>query len=639
MTTQQPPERQRVSEPASKKDWETNGSLEASEGEPKRKKGLQSDPVIFFSAAGFIIVFVIATLAFGSQAEQFFSSVASGLSHYLGWFYIGGVTAAFLFLVVLFVSRFGNVKLGDDDEEPQYRLGSWFAMLFAGGLGATLMFWGVAEPLNHAVNPPQGDFPPMSLPAIEQAFGYAFYHFGIHMWVIFALPGLAFGYFIYKRKLPPRLSSVFAPILHRKIYQTEGKIIDALSIIGTTFGIAISVGLGTLQINAGLNILWGVPLAGWVEFSIILIITVVASLSVASGLDRGIKRLSNINIVMAVMLMVFILLAGPTLKLLNFIVESFGIYATWMPELMFWTDSFDANPGWLSAWTVFYWAWTICWSPFIGMFFARISRGRTIREFIGGVLLLPTLFVVIWFAIFGGAGVDAEQQNPGSLADRVVGEGDAPFALFGLLGEYPLATIVSAFAIVIIVIFFITSMDSAALVNDMFATGEENKTPTYYRVGWAVAIGAVTAAIVLVGQDSGIATLQNVVIIIALPFFIMQFIMMYAVFRGLIEDSAAQRRIMTRTWKKTDSPEKLEKHEAQPAPGFDEDGNPLESTQYTYDEDGNLVIPGNVVIGGNLGVSGDLEGMDEDAQSPKDRDHRIIEQSRPTPKNSDGTTE
>ncbi|AWB82639.1 multidrug DMT transporter permease [Corynebacterium yudongzhengii] len=604
------------SEPLSSQDHEKQKS---------QKKGLQSDPFIFCGALGFIVVFVVVTLAFGTRSQQFFASVADGLVNNLNWFYIGGVSTAFLFLIGLFVSRFGNVRLGDDDEEPRYRLSTWFAMLFAGGMGATLMFWGVAEPLNHAVNPPRGDFAPMSPEAIEQAFGFTFYHFGIHMWVIMTLPGLALGYFIYKRKLPPRLSSVFAPILHGRIYSTPGKLIDILAIVGTTFGIAVSIGLGTLQINAGMNILWDVPLIGWVEMAIILAITVAGSISVGTGLDKGIKILSNINMGMAIALMVFILITGPTLKLLNFIVESVGIYAQWLPELMFWTDSFNDNPGWQGSWTVFYWAWSICWSPYVGMFIARISRGRTVREFIGGVLIVPTIFDLVWFAVFGRAGIDAEQDNPGRLTERVVHDGDVPFALFGLLDQYPLAGIVSAFALAVIVIFFITSIDSAALVNDMFATGEENQTPTYYRVGWAVAIGAVTAAIILVGQDTGIDTLQQVVVIVALPFFLIQFIMMYALAKGLVEDSAAQRRVSTRQWEKTDSAEKLEKHEQKSAPGYDENGDPLPANGMTYDEDGNLVIPGDVLIGGNLGVTGDWADRPEEER----RDTRIIEQSRP----------
>ncbi|WP_420830275.1 BCCT family transporter [Corynebacterium uropygiale] len=590
--------------------------------------GIKSDPFIFLSASIFIIAFVILTIVLGDRARTTFTTIAQGLLKNLGWMYIGGVSLMFIFLIGIFASRYGRVKLGDDDDEPEHSLPAWFAMLFAGGVGAVLMFWGVAEPINHVYNVPRADVEPLSEAAIQEAFGFTFYHFCIHMWVILALPGLALGYFIYKRKLPPRLSSVFAPVLGGKIYSTPGKLIDTLSIIGTTFGIAVSVGLGVLQINAGMHKLWGVPEVSWVQLLIILVITAVSCLSVASGLDKGIKLLSNINIAMAVLLLIFILVTGPTLTLLRHTVESFGIYADFLPKNMFWSDSFNNNPGWLGKWTVFYWAWTICWSPYVGMFVARISRGRSVREYIAGVLALPTLFGIIWFAILGRAGIEMELNHPGSLTQPVVVEEDVPAALFNLLAEYPWTGVVSAFSLIVVVIFFITSIDSAALVNDMFATGEENKSPTSYRVLWAVVIGAVAGALLLISPDTGIVTLQEVVIIVAFPFFLIQFVMMYSLVKGMSDDAAAGRQIRTRRWEKTDSPEKLEEHESRPAPGYDEDGNPLPTPVLEHDEDGNIVIPGNVVIGGDLGVKGDMTDDPEEAEDMARR-FKVVEQSRP----------
>ncbi|MFC6316985.1 BCCT family transporter [Corynebacterium gerontici] len=586
-----------------------NNDLSAPSAASQKKKrwGVQSDPFIFYASLGFIGVFVLLTILLGTTARDAFSAVAQGLLRTTGWLYIAGVSVIFIFLVAIFVSRYGRLRLGDDDGEPEYSLPAWFSMLFAGGVGAVLMFWGVAEPLNHAVNVPRQDVDPLSEPAIREAFAYTFYHFGIHMWAILALPGLALGYFIYKRKLPPRVSSVFAPILGSKIYDAPGKLIDVLSIIATTFGIAVSVGLGVLQINAGLNMLWGVPEVSWAQLLIIVVITGVACISVAMGLDRGIKTLSNINIGLAVLLMFFVLFTGPTLTLVRFATESFGIYANELPQIMFWADSFGDNPGWQGKWTVFYWAWTICWSPFVGMFVARISRGRTVREYIGGVLALPAIFSVIWFAIFGRAGIEIEQANPGMLSKPVVEEGNVPFALFGFLQEYPWTGAVSVLALAVVIIFFVTSMDSAGMINDMFATGEEAVTPTWYRVLWVVAIGAVAGALLIISPGVGITTLQEVVIIVAFPFFITQFIMMYSLVKGMMDDSAAERAIKTRQWKKTDTAEKLEAHEAMPAPGYDEEGNELPVVALEHDADGNIVIPGNVVIEGDLGVQGDVE--------------------------------
>lgn len=391
----------------------------------------------------------------------------------------------FLFLVGVFISRFGRLRLGDDNDEPEHGLIAWFCMLFAGGVGAVLMFWGVAEPLNHAVNVPRQDAEPLPEKAITEAFAFTFYHFGIHMWAIFALPGLALGYFIYKRKLPPRVSSVFAPILGSRIYDIPGKLIDALSIIATTFGIAVSVGLGVLQINSGLQRLWGLPEVSWAQLLIILVITAIACVSVASGLEKGIKILSNVNIKLAVLLMLFVLISGPTLTLLRFATESFGIYAKALPDMMFWADSYGDNPGWQGKWTVFYWAWTICWSPYVGMFVARISRGRTVREYIGGVLALPAIFSVIWFAVFGRAGIEIELNEPGKLSGPVVHEGNVPFALFGFFQEYPWTSAVSTLALVIVVIFFITSIDSAGMVNDIFRQGKKKYRPSAIEsCGW-----------------------------------------------------------------------------------------------------------------------------------------------------------
>ena len=547
-----------------------------------RTRRLQSDPLIFFSALGFVLVFVAATLAFGDQARQTYADISGWLMDHFTWLYVGGVSATLIFLIVVFVSRYGNLRLGDDDDEPEYSYPVWFAMLFAAGMGATLMFWGAAEPLNHAYNPPRGGYDSMSRDAIIQAFQFTYYHFGIHMWVIFTLPGLAVGYFVYKRKMPARMSSMFSPLLGGKVYDTPGKLLDALGIIGTVFGLAVSVGLGVLQISAGMNILWDVPLVTPVQIGIICAITIAASISVATGLDKGVKILSNLNIAGTILLMIFVLLTGPTLKLLGQITESVGIYAQSLPELMFWVDSYNDNPGWHATWTAFYWAWTICWSPFVGMFFARISRGRTVREFIGGTLLLPTTFDLIWFSIFGRAAIDMEERDPGVLTTPVVEEGDTPQALFTLLAEYPLYAVTGTLALVVIVFYFVTSMDSAALVMDMFASGEENKSPTFYRVGWVVAVGLVTGALLFI-NDSGIEALQQVVIIIALPFFFMYFVMMYSLIKAMNDDSAAARKTRSRTWEKTDTAEKLEEGENKPAPGYDSEGNEVERPELEYD--------------------------------------------------------
>ncbi|WP_291478966.1 BCCT family transporter [Corynebacterium sp.] len=573
--------------------------------------GRGPDRLVLGVSAGFIVIFVAVCVAFGPRARDTFSVISGWLMTNLNWLYIAGVTVALLFLVALAFSHFGRMRLGPDGEKPEYSLTSWFAMLFAGGLGSVLMFWGVAEPINHAVNVPMQNEEPMSHEAVNQAMGFTMYHFGIHMWVIFALPGLALGYFIYKRNLPPRVSSIFAPILGGAIYAWPGKLIDALAIIGTVFGIAVSLGLGTLQIESGLGRVFGVEGSTLLLVGIIVAIVALASWSVAAGLDKGIKNLSNINIVMAVVLMLFVLATGPTLMLLRGTMDTASLYAEWLPRLMFWSDADEITvDGWQGTWTVFYWAWTICWSPFIGMFVARISKGRTVREFVGGVLALPALFILVWFAVFGFAGLNAERQDPGSISGPVVEQGDAAASLFILLDTLPWTTLVSGFALVVVAIFFVTSIDSAALVTDMFAVGEENVTPTYQRVLWAASIGAVAAAILVMSPQAGIEALQEISIIIGLPFFLMFFVMMYSILKGMNNDYHARPEPRTRQWEKTDSPEALEENERKPAPGYDETGDELPTA--IYDEEGNLIVPGNIIVAGDVGVVGDIGTADPD---------------------------
>lgn len=576
-------------------------------------KNLPTDPLIFTTAMGFIVLFVAVTVVLGDTARDAYSAASEWVTSNLGWLFIGGVSVSFIFLIGLFVSRYGRIQLGDDDEEPQYTIAEWFGMLFAGGTGSMLMFWGVAEPLNHAYNPPLGQ-DPMTREAQNTAMAFTIYHLGIHMWVIMALPGLALGYFIYKRHLPPRVSSIFAPLLGTRIYSWPGKLIDAVAIIGTVVGIAVSVGMGALQINSGAARVIGTPENSMVQLILIAIIIVIASISVARGLDKGIKVLSNANIWAAMALMVFVLLMGPTLTLLRQTVDTAGVYLDALPRVMFWTDSYDVNPNWKQgAWTVFYWAWTICWSPFVGMFIARISRGRTVRQFIAGVIALPTIVSILWFSIFGRAGFELENEQPGILTEPVVEGGDPSPALFILLEQYPLTTLVSVFALFVIMIFFVTSIDSASMVMDMMSTGEENKAPTFYRVLWGVMIGAVAASLLLISGETALEALQSAVIVIGVPFFFLHFIMMYSLVKGMSDDHMAVRKPVTRQWSKADTPEKLEENEAAPAPGYDEEGNELPRFEYTHDEDGRLVIQSDVVVEGEVesGEKSESEGPEE----------------------------
>jgi choline/glycine/proline betaine transport protein len=526
---------------------------------------LRTTPGIFFASAAVAILFVVMTIAFTDTVDEVFSTASNWIMTNLGWFYILGVTTFLLFLVGIALTRYGRVRLGGDDERPEHSNIAWFSMLFAAGIGTILMFWGVAEPISHFANPPMQDVEPRSVEAANEAMGFALYHFGLHTWTIFALPGLCFGYFIYKRHLPPRVSSIFAPILGGRIYGPIGRTIDVVAILGTVFGVATSVGLGTLQINAGLAQLFDIQESGLIQIALIAIVTVMAGVSVALGLDKGIKRLSNLNIGVAVGLLVFVLVTGPSLFLLKGMIESVGIYAEALPRLAFWNDTF-ANSGWQNTWTVFYWAWTITWSPFVGIFIARISRGRTVREFVGGVLGLPVLFSVIWFSIFGMGAFDIELNGDGGLVDRVVGDGDIPGALFEFLSNFPFAGFVSFIAIVLVVIFFVTSVDSTAMVLDMMASGHEEKAPIHQRLFWAVLMGVVAATMLVATGKDGLDALQQVITVVGLPFFVMGWVMIYSLMRGIREDLGERPEPVTRQWPEVHTAEALAAAEELPAP-------------------------------------------------------------------------
>ena len=519
---------------------------------------LRTTPAVFFGAAGVIILFVIATIAFTEPLSQATGAASQWLMVNLGWFYILGVTLFLIFLIYIAASRFGRVKLGPDDEKPEHSNLTWFGMLFAAGIGSILMFWGVAEPVSHFGDPPRAGalgIEPESGAAAVDAINFALYHFTFHTWAIFTLPALGFAYFIHKRNLPPRVSSIFQPILGKRIHGPIGKFIDIVAIIGTVFGVAVSIGLGVLQINGGLGQLFGIPQnAGW-QLIIIGVVTAIAMISVGLGLERGIKVLSNVNIVSAVALLLFVLVAGgATLFMLKGTIESFGSYLYNLPELAFWNDTF-ADTGWQNTWTVFYWAWTITWSPFVGIFIARISRGRTIRQFVIGVLAVPSLFSVIWFGIFGYAALNIELNGEGGLVERVVDDGDIPGALFELLSHYPAAWIVSVIAIIVVIIFFITSLDSAALVIDTMANGHEDYNPLGQRLFWALAVGLITATLLVFSGEGGLEALQSISILIGLPFFIIAFFQMYALHRALREDAGELPPMRTREWRKVLPPE------------------------------------------------------------------------------------
>ena len=496
----------------------------------QRRLGLQTIPGIFFTSAAVAIVFVALAVPFDTQVADAFGVLTGWVARNLGWFYILSVSSLLIFLFGLAVSRYGSIRLGSDDSRPDYSNLTWFTMLFAAGIGTILMFWGVAEPVSHFANPPFDGVQPRTEQAATDAMTISLYHFGLHTWTIFAMPGLAIGYFAYRHDLPMRISSLFYPVLGERAFGPLGWAIDVIAVLGTLFGVATSLGLGTLQLNSGLNYLFGVPSNGFVQVVLITVIASIAAVSVALGLDNGVRRLSQLNIVLAITLILFVAAVGPTIFIAEGMVQSIGDYFDALPWLAFWTETFKET-DWQRQWTLFYWAWTISWAPYVGIFIARISRGRTIREFVAGVLFAPTAFTLVWFGVFGLSAISVENSGVVALASQV--EQDPSVAIFAFLEAFPLAEVASALSVVIIVIFFTTSSDSASLVIDMLTRREEQPSLVRQRIFWAAAQGVVAATLLLAG---GLEALQNVITSLGLPFCLLLLFMAVSLFRALRAD-------------------------------------------------------------------------------------------------------
>ena len=511
-----------------------------------RRLGLRTNPTIFFTSAGLMVVFLVLLLLMPGPIGRVFADGRDWIVTNLGWFFILGVTSWVIFLVWVAFSRYGRLRLGKADDRPEYSNMSWFAMLFAGGIGTVLMFWGVAEPISHFSTPPFAGVDAHSIEAARDAMSISLYHLSIHTWAIFTLPGLAFGYFIYRYDLPMRFSSVFYPVLKEGIHGPIGRTIDVFAVLGTLFGLAVSLGLGTSQVSAGLSALTGLSDSVWLRVIIITVLTLVATASIVAGLDKGVKRLSNLNIMMAIGLMLFVLFLGDTVFLLRQLIESLGVYLQDLPRLAFWNDAMaqfgkEDGWGWQGGWTVFYWAWTVTWAPFMGVFLARISRGRTIREFIGGVLIAPSVFTLVWFVVFGWSAMELDGiggeggEISAAVADSV------PLAMFAFFDHFPAATLISGIAIVVVALFFATSSDSASLVVDMLCAGDAEAGPVRQRVFWGLSEGFLAGSLIVLGGEQGLETLQQVITVMGLPVFILVFAMVFMLLMGFKSERLGRR--------------------------------------------------------------------------------------------------
>ncbi|MEB3964725.1 BCCT family transporter [Streptomyces kunmingensis] len=489
---------------------------------------------------GVTAVLTLAFVVWGSVATDNLESVSNkalkGLIHNGGWAFMLAATGFVVFALWLAVSRYGKITLGKEGEEPEFRTVSWVAMMFSAGMGIGLMFYGVSEPLAHFTTPPPGTDPADSADAMETAMATTLFHWTLHPWAIYAVVGLAIAYSTFRRRRRQTISSVFVPLIGEKhAHGAWGRVIDIIAIFATLFGSAASLGLGALQIGSGFEELDWMDKAGTgLLVSIIAVLTVAFVASAVSGVEKGIQWLSNINMVLALVLAVFVFVAGPTIIVLDLLPTSIGAYLGDLPQLIGRTEASSGKgvADWLGSWTVFYWAWWISWTPFVGMFIARISRGRTIRQFVGGVILVPSTVSLLWFAIFGGTAMKMKEH--GQLAGATTPEAQ----LFGVLQEFPIATATSLLVMILVGIFFVSGADAASIVMGTLSQKGALEPGRFVVIFWGVVTGAVAAVMLLIGDGSGNALtgLQNLTILVAAPFTLVMIGMCVALMRDLRRD-------------------------------------------------------------------------------------------------------
>ena len=488
---------------------------------------------VFLSTVVILVLFLALILFDPSGFEALTKHLNQWIIDSFSWFYVLAVALFLIILVFIALSDMGKIKLGPDHSLPEYSSGSWFAMLFTAGMGIGLMFFGVAEPVMHYVNPPTGDG--QTVDAAQQAMRITFFHWGLHAWAIYALVGLSLAYFSFRHNLPLKVRSALYPLVGKKIYGATGDAVDTFATLGTIFGIATTLGFGVTQINSGLNYLFGIHQSIGIQVGLIIFVTFLASLSVGFGLDKGIKRLSELNLVLALVLLLFVFFTSSSIYILQTSIQNAGQYVSNLFAMTFNLYAYQPN-GWIGGWTIMYWAWWISWSPFVGMFIARVSKGRTIREFIVGVLFIPTGFTLIWMGFMGNAALfSIIQEGHTSLITAV--QQDSSVALFEFLTHLPFVQISSLIATVLVVLFFVTSADSGSLVID-YLTAETENSPLWQRLFWTILIALLSIILLMAG---GLSALQSATIMSALPFTLIMLLVCWGLLKALRLDVTKMR--------------------------------------------------------------------------------------------------
>jgi choline/glycine/proline betaine transport protein len=483
---------------------------------------------VFLSTVAIIVLFLALILFDPSGFERLTKHLNQWIIDSFSWFYVLAVAFFLILLIFIAISDMGKIKLGPEHSSPEYSKGSWFAMLFTAGMGIGLMFFGVAEPVMHYVSPPTGEGE--TLASAQQAMRITFFHWGLHAWAIYALVGLSLAYFSFRHNLPLKVRSALYPLVGKKIYGPVGDAVDTFATLGTIFGVATTLGFGVTQINSGLNYLFGIQQSVAIQVGLIVFVSFLASLSVGFGLDKGIKRLSELNLILALVLLLFVFFVSSSIYILQTTIQNAGQYVSNLFSMTFNLYAYQPN-GWIGGWTIMYWAWWISWSPFVGMFIARVSRGRSIREFIVGVLFIPTGFTLIWMGFMGNAALFSILHD-GQTSLIAAVQRDSSVALFEFLTHLPFVQISSLIATVLVVLFFVTSADSGSLVID-YLTAESENSPLWQRLFWTILIALLSIILLMAG---GLAALQSATIMSALPFTLIMLLMSWGLIKALSLD-------------------------------------------------------------------------------------------------------
>jgi choline/glycine/proline betaine transport protein len=485
--------------------------------------------VVFFGSSACILAIAVWAIVAPGAAANIIGSVVTWISEGFGWYYFLVATLFLVFVVFIAISRYGTIKLGPQHSTPDFSLFAWGAMLFAAGIGIDLMFFSVTEPVTQYLEPPQGDG--QTVAAARQALAWTLFHYGITGWAMYALMGMVLGYFAYRYSLPLSIRSALYPIFGKRIHGRIGHTVDIAAVLGTIFGIATSLGIGVVQLNYGLNFLFGIPEGTAAQIGLIALAVLMATVSAVAGVDKGIRRLSELNVLLAIGLMLFIVFSDDPVFLLNAIVMNIGDYVSGFADMTMNTFAFDRPTEWLNSWTLFFWAWWIAWAPFVGLFLARISRGRTIRQFVAATLVIPFLFTLTWLSIFGNSALRVVMNGNAEFGQLAMNEPQQGF--YTLLAQYPAVTLTAGLATFVGLLFYVTSADSGALVLGNFTShlkSSRSDASPWLRVFWSAAIGLITLAMLLVG---GVPTLQNATIIMGLPFSFVMLLVMWGLYKAL----------------------------------------------------------------------------------------------------------